>query len=92
MARHAKASRAAVCIQQQASGIRMEITDNGCGFAVAGQASVRQHNRLGMLGMRERIEMIGGVFGVDSAPGGPTTIRVEIPAKAFIQPRSGIPS
>ena len=92
VARHAKASHAAVCIQQQASGIHMEITDNGCGFAVEGQASVRKHNRLGMLGMRERIEMIGGVFCVDSAPGGPTTIRVEIPAKAFNQPRSSIPS
>jgi signal transduction histidine kinase len=30
--------------------------------------------------MRERTEMIGGSFDVDSTPGGPTTVRVEIPA------------
>jgi len=30
--------------------------------------------------MRERVEMIGGTFSVESAPGHPTTVRVELPA------------
>ena len=81
VARHAKAEIATICIKQKNGGIHMEIKDNGCGFAVDGQSSARQHNRLGMLGMRERAEMIGGSFSVVSAPGGPTTIRVEIPAQ-----------
>ncbi|MDB6003435.1 MAG: histidine kinase [Prosthecobacter sp.] len=85
VARHAKASHAAVTIEDLDGSIRMAVKDDGCGFAVDGQASARKHNRLGMLGMRERIEMIGGVFHVDSAPGGPTTIRVEIPAKSLHQ-------
>jgi signal transduction histidine kinase len=35
--------------------------------------------RLGLLGMRERVEMVGGTFCVESAPGKGTTIVVEIP-------------
>ncbi len=60
----------------------MEITDNGCGFAVEGKGSARKNNRLGLLGMRERVEMIGGSFCVESAPDQGTTIRVDIPSAA----------
>jgi two-component system sensor histidine kinase DegS len=34
---------------------------------------------LGLLGMRERVEMVGGRFTIESAPGQGTTIRAEIP-------------
>lgn len=80
VARHAKASQVEVGIHNQGGLIRMEITDNGQGFEVNGKASAKKHNRLGLLGMRERAEMIGGTFCVESAPGTPTTIRVELPA------------
>ena len=80
VARHAKASQADLSIQNLDGGICMEITDNGCGFAVAGKGSAEKNNRLGLLGMRERVEMIGGTFCIKSAPGKGTTIRVEIPA------------
>jgi signal transduction histidine kinase len=80
VARHAQASHALLCIQNPNGGIRMEITDNGCGFAVEGKSSAKKNNRLGLLGMRERIEMIGGTFYVESTPGEGATIRVEIPA------------
>jgi signal transduction histidine kinase len=36
-------------------------------------------NRLGLLGMRERVEMVGGTFCVNSAPGQGTTLEVEMP-------------
>ncbi|MBN8420002.1 MAG: sensor histidine kinase [Verrucomicrobia bacterium] len=81
VARHAQASKAHLSIQNLHTGICMEITDNGCGFAVEGKGSARKNNRLGLLGMRERVEMIGGTFCVSSAPGQGTTIRVEIPSK-----------
>lgn len=80
VARHAHASQAGLTIENAHSGITMKITDNGCGFAVSGKGSATKNNRLGLLGMRERIEMIGGTFGVESAPGKGTTIHVEIPA------------
>ena len=79
--RHAQASKAEVSIQNPNGGICMEITDNGCGFTVEGKGSAKKNNRLGLLGMRERVEMIGGTFCVESAPGKGTTIRVEIPAE-----------
>ncbi|OYW31259.1 MAG: hypothetical protein B7Z47_01565 [Chthoniobacter sp. 12-60-6] len=82
VARHAKATQAELRIQNPDGGICMEITDNGCGFAVEGKGSARKNNRLGLLGMRERVEMIGGTFCVESAPGQGTTIRVEIPPAA----------
>ncbi len=79
VARHAKASRAEVIIQDIDGLIRMEIKDDGQGFAVHGTSCAVKTNRLGLLGMRERVEMVGGTFCVESAPGQPTTIRVEIP-------------
>lgn len=79
VARHAKASQVEVCIQCLDGLIRMDVTDNGQGFEVDGAACANKSNRLGMLGMRERVEMIGGTFCVESAPGQPTTVRVEIP-------------
>jgi signal transduction histidine kinase len=39
----------------------------------------RGSKRLGLLGMRERLEMVGGRFGVESAPGKGTTIEAFVP-------------
>lgn len=82
VARHAQASQADLSIQNPDGGIRMEISDNGRGFAVEGKGSAKKNNRLGLLGMRERIEMIGGTFCIESSLGKGTTIRVEIPSGA----------
>jgi signal transduction histidine kinase len=76
--RHAKASHAEVCIESLNGSICMTITDDGQGFQVAGNGA-KPHNRLGLLGMRERVEMLGGTFSLESAPGHATTIRVELP-------------
>ncbi len=79
VARHAKASRVEVSIESIDGGIRMAITDDGQGFEVTDNSSAKKHNRLGLLGMRERVEMHGGTFAVVSAPSYATTVRVEIP-------------
>ena len=78
VARHAKASSVHVNIRDGDGRIRMEIKDNGQGFAMNGTNGAKKHDRLGMLGMRERVEMIGGSFAVESVPGSSTTIRVEL--------------
>jgi signal transduction histidine kinase len=57
----------------------MEIKDNGKSFQVDRVLNSRGNKRLGLLGMRERVEMIGGTFCVESAPGQGTTLRVEVP-------------
>jgi PAS domain S-box-containing protein len=81
VARHAKASCVEVSIQTDAGNIRMEIQDDGQGFEVDEKSDSAKCKRLGLIGMRERVEMIGGTFCVDSAPGRPTTVRVEIPSE-----------
>ena len=57
----------------------MEIKDNGKAFHVKRVLLARRNRRLGLLGMRERVEMVDGRFTVESAPGKGTTIRAQIP-------------
>lgn len=81
VARHAHASRAEVSIRSAGGIICMEITDNGSGFDVDGTSGGKKPARLGLLGMRERVEMVGGTLRMDSVPGSATTVRVEIPSE-----------
>lgn len=76
VANHANASAVEISIQSFAGGISMEITDDGEGFEVNENLPSKKKGRLGLLGMRERAEMIGGVFSVASVPGAATTVRV----------------
>jgi len=78
VARHAHASHAKVGILRHDGSVSVEITDNGGGFQ---ESSARGRKRLGLLGMRERAEMIGGILTVHSLPDKGTTIRVEIPER-----------
>jgi len=79
VAQHAHARRAVIRIRKLRAKVQMEITDNGRGFVVDTAAIAEHSKRLGLLGMRERVEMVGGTFCVESTPGKETTIRVEIP-------------
>jgi signal transduction histidine kinase len=79
VARHAKASRVEVSIQKLPDGVCMKIKDDGKSFQVERVIAGQGNKRLGLLGMRERVEMVGGTFCVESAPGQGTTVRVEIP-------------
>ena len=79
IAKHAKASAVKVSIQRVQAVARMEIQDNGKSFQVRRILASKELNRLGLIGMRERVEMAGGVFTINSAPGRGTTIRAEVP-------------
>jgi signal transduction histidine kinase len=79
VARHAKASRVEVGIRKLHSTARMEIKDDGRSFQVERKLGAKGSKRLGLLGMKERVEMVGGTFCIESAPGQGTTVRVEIP-------------
>lgn len=79
VARHAHASRVDVSIQKLARAVGVTIKDNGKSFQVERVLHAKKNKRLGLLGMRERVEMVGGHLRVDSAPGKGTTIRAEIP-------------
>jgi signal transduction histidine kinase len=79
VSRHSKATHAKLVIDKGSDHIRMEITDNGVGFKIADLELPDRTERLGLLGMRERMVMAGGTFRVESVPGSGTTIRVELP-------------
>lgn len=81
VAKHAKASRVDVRIQKLPRLIRMELQDDGKSFRVATVHS-NVGKGLGLIGMRERLEMVGGTFAIQSTPGKGTLIVAEIPLNA----------
>ena len=74
--RHAQASRVDIVLKWDNNKLITIIEDNGCGFD---PRSVVEKNRLGLLGMRERAEMVGGSLVVESSEDAGTTILVEVP-------------
>ena len=82
VARHAHATQVKMSISEISGAIRMEISDNGKSFEVEKTLLARTHNRLGLVGMKERVEMVGGSLTIKSARGIGTTVRAEIPFTA----------
>jgi len=78
MIRHAKATRASVVILRQIHGITMLVEDDGRGFDPA-IVKDKGNQCLGLMGMKERVNLLGGSFLIESVPGEGTTIRVRIP-------------
>ena len=79
VARHAKASHVDVSIQKLPGGVCMKIKDDGKSFDVERVLRTTGKGRLGLLGMRERLMIVGGCFDVESAPGEGTTIVAHLP-------------
>jgi signal transduction histidine kinase len=79
VAKHAQASRVQVSIEKLPDSICMKIKDDGKSFDAARALLPRASKRLGLLGMRERLEMAGGHFDIESAPGKGTTVIAHIP-------------
>lgn len=79
VARHAKASRVDVTIRKETKFVVMEVNDDGkTPQTQQGLLSVGSKG-LGLLGMRERVEMVGGNFAIDTTPGEGTRITARIP-------------
>jgi signal transduction histidine kinase len=78
-AKHSGASQAWVRIEKLEQAIRLRIVDDGKGFEAERVMQAKKANRLGLLGMRERMEMIKGTFAIRSEPGKGTTISVQLP-------------
>jgi len=80
VARHAEASLVEVSIEKLPESVSMKIKDNGKAFDVESALRANHGKRLGLLGMRERLEMIGGNLSIESAPGKGTTVWARIPS------------
>ncbi|MGA2788721.1 MAG: ATP-binding protein, partial [Verrucomicrobiota bacterium] len=77
---HAQASAVEVQIKKLPDWICLTITDDGKSFDVKRVLRTKGKGRLGLLGMRERLQMIGGKFSIKSPPGHGTTVTARIPA------------
>jgi len=76
---HARATKVTIRITCRAGQVHLTIRDNGCGFRTPKLLKAEAGAHLGLLGMRERVEMSGGTFSVESIPRKSTTIRVDLP-------------
>ncbi len=76
VAKHANATRVQVGIERNAESVCLTVGDNGQGFATD---APRERSSLGLMGLRERAELLKGSVRIDSQPDGGTRISVNIP-------------
>jgi signal transduction histidine kinase len=86
VSRHAHASRVHVQIAKRDDAVCMTIKDDGKGFPIEHMLGSKKNKRLGLLGMRERLDMVGGKFSIASAPGKGTAVTARIPLIAIPLP------
>ncbi len=79
IARHARATRVEVTLNCATEQLELFIADDGVGFDPEAVRRSRARS-LGLMGMAERLALIGGTLEIDSAPGKGTRIRARVPA------------
>jgi PAS domain S-box-containing protein len=81
VAKHAEASRVTVILRQHADTVQLEIFDDGKAFDVERVMRIKGGRHLGLIDMRERAELLGGTFKIESKPGLGTTLHAQIPLR-----------
>jgi PAS domain S-box-containing protein len=79
VAKHSRAARVDVTLAAEGNDLILTVADDGVGFDMK---KVRNTAGLGMISMRERMQLIGGEFHVTSQPDGGTKIQARAPALA----------
>ena len=79
ISRHAHAKNVRVRLTQTPGMVRLSVHDDGKSFLVSRAFEANKGKRLGLLGMRERVEMVGGSFSIESTPTKGTTVHAQIP-------------
>ena len=77
IAKHAEAHRIRVRVEKRHGHLTVAIHDDGKGFDAAQEANAQKG--VGLMSMKERAELVGGVFRIKSAPGEGCTLEVEVP-------------
>jgi len=77
---HSGATTVGIRVRARRSAIEVQISDDGMGFEVErALAKAAQRGRLGLVGIAERVRMVGGTFELESTPGGPTALKLTLP-------------
>jgi signal transduction histidine kinase len=74
--KHSRATRALVRIRARSGYVSLEVSDNGCGFAAP---DARAKRRLGLVGVVERVRLLGGDVEIESSPGNGVLVRATLP-------------
>ncbi|HEY3230340.1 MAG TPA: sensor histidine kinase, partial [Roseiflexaceae bacterium] len=84
--KHAQATNVSLIIDRRADALHMIVEDDGVGFDVAAARSIAHtEQRLGLVGMDERVAQLGGTLTIESALGRGTTVFVRIPLADDLQ-------
>jgi signal transduction histidine kinase len=84
--RHSGASRQRVSVARSAGAIELTVSDDGRGFdpqrVLASEEDVGvEGGHFGLRGIQDRVEMLGGAFALESAPGRGTSLTVTLPSE-----------
>ncbi len=81
--RHANAQTVSLCLEQRGDVLCLSISDDGQGFVVL---PGRQGVSFGLVGMQERVQMLGGTLLLESQPGEGTSIHISVPLDEQAEP------
>jgi len=84
IARHADASAVSLTLSRRGELLTMMVEDDGRGMEASDPEAGEPHRHLGLLGIRERLEIIGGEMHFETAPGAGTAVFVRIPLPASL--------
>lgn len=79
IAKHAKARSVSVKVMEELNTVALMVTDDGIGIASHLLAVSYENKKLGLYGMRERAELLGGTFAIQPGQAGGTVITVQLP-------------
>jgi signal transduction histidine kinase len=79
-AKYAQASQVSVCAEAKGANLSLSIHDDGIGGADT-------HKGSGLIGLKDRVEVLGGDVQITSPPGGGTSLRIAIPVKGHDGPQ-----
>jgi two-component system, NarL family, sensor histidine kinase UhpB len=79
--KHARASRVSIRVRREGRWLKCGILDDGLGFDTATLGPGHNRTGLGLLGMRERLNAIGGTLMIESAPRKGTRLEIRVPVR-----------
>jgi signal transduction histidine kinase len=90
VARHAQASRVSVLLERRPGLVSLIVEDDGQGFdAETMLKAPADPGKLGLLGMQERVKLVGGTFEIESTPQGGSALFVRLPLPSGPRPAGG---
>jgi PAS domain S-box-containing protein len=79
--KHSRASEVHVRLAAGEASVELDVRDNGVGFDSQAPRAAGQQGGFGLLGLQERVRILGGSLQIESSPGEGTLVSVRVPAR-----------